>query len=239
MKSVENRLYIFILLLLFSCQNSNTEISKSNEEKLNGSPHNDSSNVYDVVSNLYYIDIFGKNQKFITEDKEVFIIEKSLFVLDSCFGSYNEKNTQKAYQYANQGIDIPVYLSNDIKIKRKDNTFRTLFKADISESLLANIELRQGYSFKNNEKYKKFLRVILQFQNGTLDLLCLNFGIDEQLNWYLISKELINTSDSNFFANKGYCIDTTSKHINTKEIHIPANSIDFFAAFDNLVTECY
>ena len=102
---------------------------------------------------------------------------------------------------------------------------------------MLDIELRQGYIFK--EEYvdgntnllileKKFIRVVQTSKLfGDLDFYCLNFEIDDNLNWTLISKEKLETG----YMRSGYCVDTTNKVLNTCEMDIPKNKIDFNKAF--------
>lgn len=219
MKSVvSKKIGIFICILLFSsCVNKKT------------------ATYNDEISSLYLLDIYGDNEKFYKEDKDVFLVEKRIFVLDSCFGGYNKKNIQKAYYYASQNFNTSVYLIYTVKSKNpKTGLFQTLFEIEQQETILADIELRQGYSYKkkNENNYsvvdKKFLRVVEISKTGNLDFLCLNFEIDDDLNWTLIAKEKLNTSLCNN-TQVGYCVDNKNKVLNLQNKQ--RYKINFIEAF--------
>ena len=227
MKTVNKITILVCLILAVSCTNHKSEIYDKN------------------VSTIYLLDIFGDSIKYNDEDKDTVILEKRIFAKDSCFGAYNEKNTLKAYRYADKHDSVGVYIYYLIKCKNhKTGLFQTLFEIEHPEEYALNIELRQGYVYKqinkNNKYYKEYryvfdkkcLKVIQTFKgSGNMDFNCLNFEIDDNLNWTLISKEKLETNPPNEFRHYGYCVDTVSKVLNTNETHIPKNYINLFEAF--------
>ena len=218
MKTANKIIILACLVLIVSCANDKSEICDKE------------------VGKIYLLDIYGEKEKYYEEEKDTFIVEKRLFVSDSCFGVYNEKNTITAYQYADKQNNAGVYISYIIKSKNpKTGLFQTLFEIEQPEEQLFDIELCQGYTYKrrnvngNNRSAidKKFIRVVQTLKTGVLDFECLNFEIDYNLNWTLISKEKLNTSYE--ITNYGYCIDTVNKVLNLDRPQ--SNVIRFNEAF--------
>jgi hypothetical protein len=204
----------FLLMLITSCNNNKTN---NNNGYVNA----------DADTSIFEIDVKGDY------DKEVFVLVTKLYLKDSCFGSVNEPNIQKAYLYNKEFLGGEYSPCNRSfiysRIFGKDTLLWTVF--DSNSDFLNIITLQDRYvcaptDHKTHTCDDKFLSVISRSKGG-LSACIINFKYSDK-GWFVISKEIIST-----ILEKGYSIDTIHLNINNGYVNSPKNEICFRDAFDN------
>ncbi|NBL65400.1 hypothetical protein GV828_09340 [Flavobacterium sp. NST-5] len=214
------------LLFLSSCGKKNvitdTVISQSVVE------HNQ-----DTIT--YKINLNGE------DSKSTLYTVRDLYAGRVNLGAYNSQKEIEALKLHKENSLTPLYLKYTVSLKRNDYIIKLW---EINMINTENIEypiLEQGATINKHfddiskkvvySSVKDIVRIKLK-RDEYQDFECLNFRINSDNTWELISKEKLNTT---LQLNKGYCIDTISKNLNNGHAE---NIIIFHQAFDNFTGDC-
>ena len=154
-----------------------------------------------------------------TGEPSIFMVVKGVYVRGLYFGNYNKKNWDSAYSYVKRNrLWYPV-LKHDIYVLTRDNKFRKLWYIDdviIEGTYYIVLEAGEADPVEADNIHGRYVRIILRDNTG-IGFYSLNFSIDENYKWRLVSKETLDkeqSTETRSFYNT-YCIDTTSKNLNT------------------------
>lgn len=206
-----SKILLLIIGFFYLLQCSSNQINESIIED-----KNDIANfaVIDYTKDtLYYIfNLISNESRY-----DTFRVTRTLWVADSCFGNYNDKNFTTAVNYMNKNdIDYPFGLSMNFHIDFLNKGTSTNLWNIVDAYLSDEIRLEEG---RNNMYVEmgydniSFLRVIFKINSQSLSQVSLNYGIDKDLNCTFYSKERIHTEKLNHLDTRkiGYCIDTVYK----------------------------
>lgn len=162
---------------------------------------------------------------------------RNIIAQDSSFGMLNTENINKAYLYSTSKNFHP-FLRYTV-FEKINNSYVKIW--DIDESNVDNTSfpvLESGIVLnkikENGENHSiedyKTLRIVNK-NIHSLDSFNINFKFEDN-KWIVKSREKITTDSSSIYF--GYCIDTTYLGLNSGEVDMPKNRIDFMYSFTNL-----
>lgn len=219
MKTVKNSLYlIFVLSCFVMCRKPNVV---SNKDIL-------MDTVFIEKKDTVYID----NKTYINYEKDsifyvfsaivpsenygdTFLVTKTIWVEDSCFGVSNKENWNKAVDFNFNKITYTYHISF---LKRGiANNFFNITGVHYSREILLDKGYGNIYLDPNVKNF--FLRVILKTEFYGLSQISLNYVFDDNLNPKFIYKERVHTHKMHSQDSRkiGYCLDTMYV-VNEKEI---------------------
>jgi hypothetical protein len=191
---------------------------------------------YDKDTVVYRIDV--KDDNIEKRNNETFYVVRNLYANNISLGSYSQEKEHSVFNIYRSNDTINLYLKFSVFIKEKN---RLLKLWDIDTPNTDNIEypiLEQGATV-NEHKKKNDLKSVYTYRYNILrikskrdaypDFECLNFRLNKDNSWALISKEKLNTTIPPI---NGYCIDTISKNLNYL-VKKQKNIIIFHHAFDS------
>jgi hypothetical protein len=207
---------LILSVVIFSCSKKNENIERYQ-----------STIDFDRDTVVYKIDVKDDDKK------ETFLVIRQVYVQDSCFGFFNDKNERAAFLYAKSKESQPI-LKYLVKIKEKQY-LKDLW--EINEPNTDKISfpiLEKGIVLKKiNEKESveeyKILRIINR-NNHNFNLQSINFK-HENKSWVVKSREKINLDLENQFI--GHCIDTAYLPLHLGFRYDKPNTIDFITFTDD------
>ncbi|WP_396193361.1 hypothetical protein [Flavobacterium sp.] len=215
MKIVNSLIILFIVMLL-SCNKKNN--SNSNQSNLKTT----SSYVdFDADSVYYKLSVGFENDDYLEDEKSnlLFLVTREVYVEDKNFGGYNQ-DWSKAEDYSKKN-NKSAYLVTKISIKKKNNTYETVWKFDNQIDFYndsyglygINVSLNDSYNEYNNKLQSRLhINFKTEDEKNGYKLYTLSY-INQNKQWQLVSRERICTirndiNDTQF----GYCIDTINNN---------------------------
>lgn len=207
---------LILSLILFSCSKK-----KTNEEGYQSTIDFDRDTV------VYKIDVKDD------DEKETFLVIRQIYVQDSCFGFFTEKNERAAFLYSKRK-DLQPILKYTVKTKEKSHIKDLWEINEPNTDKMSFPILEKGIVLKKiNEKESvedyKILRVINR-NNHNFNLQSINFK-HENNSWVAKSREKINLDLETQFI--GHCVDTTYLPLNFGFKNDKPNTIDFYTFTNN------
>lgn len=210
MKIVKNSFWLlFVLSCFVNCQNSNLFNNETIATDTVFIEKNDT--IY--IDNNTYVN-YEKDSVFyvtyaILPDEiygDTFLITKTIWVEDSCFGVLNEFNRNNAYNFNHNRMTYTFHIH--LLDEGKSNNFLNITNVHYSREIRLDRGYGNNYLGKNVKEH--FLRIILKTNYDELSLISLNYIFDDDLKSKHISKERIHVKKlHNQDTRKiGYCLDT-------------------------------
>lgn len=197
-----SKLLLPIIGLFYLLQCSSNEISNSTIISKNN------------ISNYAMIDYTRDTLFYIFKElkADTFMITHTLWLKDSCFGSYNDENWQSINKYRTENLGIgEVNVTYHIACLKEGIPVNVWNIGNARHTGQIRLELGYGDTYRklNNDNIF-FLKIILKTNYESLSQISLNYELDEGLNLIYLYKERIHIKKLNHLDTRkvGYCLDT-------------------------------